>query len=122
MSGYKRAQRVSIEVHRALAEVLLRGLKDPRVGSISITSVTVTDDLRLARVRFLPLGGRGKEEEIVAGLRSASGYLSREVSKIVRSKYTPRLEFFIDESPPQAIAIVDALDELSPDEEEDSEG
>jgi len=108
MSGFKRADRVSIEVHRALAS-LLREVKDPRVVPLSITQVRVTDDLRLARVRVVPLGGDGKRDRLLEGLRAASGFLSRKLAKQVRMKYAPKLEFHIDESLDQALSIVEKL-------------
>jgi len=111
MSGFKRAERVSIQVHRALAD-LLREVKDPRVVPLSITQVRVTDDLRLARVRVVPLGGVGSSDQLLEGLRAASGFLSRKLAKQVRMKYAPRLEFHLDESLEQAISIVEKLDQL----------
>ena len=108
MSGFKRADRVSIEVHRALAD-LLREVKDPRVVPLSITQVRVTDDLRLARVRVVPLGGEGKHERLLEGLTAASGFLSRKLAKQVRMKYAPKLEFHLDESLDEAFSIVEQL-------------
>jgi ribosome-binding factor A len=116
--SYKRAVRVSGEIRRALSEIVLRGLKDPRIGPFSITEVEMTDDLRLARVRFVPLGGEGNADEILRGLRSASGYLTRELSRRVRMKYVPKLEFHIDETLPSAIKMVEQL-QSSADQRED---
>ena len=112
MSDFKRAQRVSVEVHRALSEVVLRGLKDPRIIPFSITEVNVTDDLRLARVRIVPLGGVGDTDTLLAGLRAAAGYLSRQVAKQMRVKYSPRLEFFLDDSLSDAISVLKGLNDI----------
>ena len=116
MSGFKRAERVSGEVHRALSEEI-RGVKDPRVGPLSITSVQVTADLRIARIRIVPLGGIGDAQSLLEGLRAASGYLSRRVAKNIRMKYSPKLEFFIDDSLEQAFQIVDQLTQEDEEEE-----
>jgi len=114
-----RAKRVGGEVHKALSEVLSRGIKDPRYKPISITSVECTTDLRLVRIRFVPLGGMGDSESILAGLRSAAGFLGREVSKRVHVKYAPRLEFFVDENYVESIRLIERLDQLGDDSESD---
>ena len=68
----KRTERVSMEIQRVLSDVLLRGLPDPRVTPISITSVVCSPDLRHAKVHFVPLGGlRGSEAE--AGKEAVPG-------------------------------------------------
>ena len=119
MSTFKRADRVAGEIHRMLVDILRRGTRDPRIKPISITGVRVTDDLRLARVRWLPLGGIGSSSEILAGLQSASGFLSRQLSKQLRMKYSPKLEFFLDETLEQAVHMVSKLEKIDFSEEED---
>lgn len=118
MSDYKRAERVAIEIQRALSGIL-RTVKDPRVGPLSITHVFVTDDLRLSRVRVVPMGGVGDSKLLLEGLRAASGFLSRQLAKQVRVKYAPKLEFHIDEQLDQAFSMVEQLESLV--EEDDSE-
>jgi ribosome-binding factor A len=108
-----RSKRVAGEIHKVLSELLIRGIRDPRFKPVSITSVDCTADLRLARVRFVPLGGIGDAEEILAGLRSASGYLGRETAKRIKVKYAPKLEFFIDEKYHDNIRLIQRLDKMS---------
>ena len=121
MSNYKRADRVAGEIHRVLAGVLHRGMRDPRIKPISITGIQVTDDLRIARVRWIPLGGSGDGQQILAGLRSAAGFLSRELAKKLCMKYSPRLEFFIDETLEQAIHVVQSLEDSETAENEETD-
>ena len=111
MSDYKRAERVAIEIQRALSDIL-RSVKDPRVGPLSITHVSVTDDLRLSRVRVIPMGGIGDSTKLLEGLRAAAGFLSRKLAKRVRMKYAPKLEFHIDEQIDQAFSLVEQLESL----------
>ena len=113
---YKRADRVAIEVHRALSDIIVRELKDPRVVPCSITGIDVSDDLRLAYVRIIPIGGRGDGQQLLSGLNSAAGFLSRKVAKRLQLKYSPKLQFFLDEHLAQAFDVVQALDELNPDD------
>ena len=117
MSDFSRTERVSNQVHRALSEVLLRNPpRDPRVTPISILRVKVSPDLRLARVYFLPLGHSDNPLDIQAGLRSASGYLGKLMSKALRMKYMPKLEFYLDEQHDQVASVIDALNALQEEE------
>ena len=116
---FKRAERVAGELHRALSDIVLRELKDPRIGPFSITSIQVSDDLRLAYVRIIPVGGIGDEKKLLEGLNSATGFLSRKLARRLQMKYSPKLEFFIDEHLSKALNIVQALDDLE-DENEDN--
>ena len=118
MSSFKRASRVAGEVHTALAAILVSGLKDPRVTPITLTSIRVTDDLRIARVNFVPLGGRGDGEKILEGLKAAQGYLRREVGRRVRLKYVPELRFHLDEGLSDSFRVTEILDRMSQDSED----
>jgi len=109
---FKRAERVAGEAHRALSDIAMRELKDPRVIPFSITSVQVSDDLRLAYVRIIPIGGVGDEVKLLEGLNSATGFLSRKVARRLQMKYSPKIEFFLDEHLSKALNIVQALDDL----------
>ncbi len=113
MSGIKRAERVGGEVLSALAAVLRDGLKDPRVGPITITSVRVSDDLSVARINFVPLGGRGDPGEVVEGLESAKGYLRRQVGKRLRLRIVPDLRFHLDTHLDKAMEMTKVLRSLS---------
>ena len=108
--SFKRADRVSVLIQKALFEIFSRGLNDPRIGYISITSVNVTDDLRLARINYVSLGGQGNIDELKLGIESAKGFISRELAKRVKLKYTPKLEFFYDELISEAYEVIDKID------------
>jgi ribosome-binding factor A len=113
MSDFKRSDRVAGEVSFALSRILQEGLRDPRVTALTITSVRLSDDLRMARVNFVPLGGHGDADAIIEGLNSARGYLRRELGRRVRLKYVPELRFHLDEQLDRAMGMTALLDELS---------
>ena len=113
MSDYKRSDRVAGEVSFALSRILQEGLRDPRVTALTITSVRLSDDLRVARVNFVPLGGHGNVDAIVSGLDSARGYLRRELGHRLRLKYVPELRFHLDEQLDRAIGMTALLDSLT---------
>lgn len=93
-----RIGRINEELQRELAE-LIRGLKDPRVQSamVSITGVQATPDLRYAKVRFSVLEEE-KSKDVLKGLKSAGGWLRRELGSRLQLRYTPELVFEEDDS------------------------
>ena len=93
-----RIGRINEEIQRELADQL-RHLKDPRVssGMVSVTRVDTTGDLRYARVYVSALD-KSQEKEILKGLKSASGFLRRELGRALQLRYTPELQFIADDS------------------------
>lgn len=91
-------ERLSDDIRRVLAEKL-REVKDPRVqqGLLSITRVDVTSDLHYAKV-FISVLGDTDEKQLLKGLRSASGWLRRELGNSLTLRYTPELVFELDNS------------------------
>jgi ribosome-binding factor A len=118
MSETNRMDRVARELRAVLTEALHEGLKDPRVGPVTLTDIRVSPDLRHANIKFVPLGGDGTGVRIAEGLNAAAGFLQRRVSKRVRFKYLPVLRFEVDEYLDRALAVDAILHELSDGEEE----
>ena len=112
MSDPKRVERVRSELSAVLAEVLLRGVKDPRVGNVSITALRLSPNLESARVRFLSLGGQKDVREVQAGLQAASGWLRREIGKRMRLRVVPELIFEHDAEFDQAVEVTRIIEEL----------
>lgn len=88
----------------------LRSLKDPRVqgGMVTITRVDTTSDLRYARV-FVSVLDKAQEKDVVKGLKSAAGYLRRELGAALRLRYTPELQFVADDSIEHGARILSML-------------
>ena len=92
-----RIGRINEEIQRELA-ALLRTVKDPRVhGLVSITHVETTPDLRYAKV-YVSVLDQSDGKEVVRGLKSAGGYLRRELGRALSLRYTPELVFQADDS------------------------
>ena len=104
-----RIGRINEEIQRELAS-LLRNLKDPRVQSsmISITRVETTPDLRYAKV-YVSFLDKSKGGDALKGLRSAGGYLRRELGAALQLRYTPELQFVADDSIAQGAHILEML-------------
>jgi ribosome-binding factor A len=92
-----RILRIEAEMQRVLAELIAREVKDPRVGSVTVTAVDLAPDLSEARVFFLPFGGKHTGAEVSAGLTRAAGYLRGEVGRGLALRHAPRLSFVLDE-------------------------
>lgn len=97
--------RTNEDIQRVLA-TLIRNVKDPRVnqGMLSITAVETTGDLRYSKV-FLSVLGLQSEKELMKGLKSAAGYLRRELGNTLQLRYTPELSFQLDKSIEHGAAI-----------------
>jgi ribosome-binding factor A len=108
MSG-RRAERVSELMRDAIAEMLLREVKDPRIGLVTITRVAVTDDLRHARVFFSCIGDETVQERSLAGLRSASGFIKTQVMRRLKLRYAPEIIFAFDPSLQEAERLSNLL-------------
>ena len=104
-----RIGRINEEIQRALAE-LFRELKDPRVqgGMVSITRADATNDLRYCRV-YVSVLDKSQEKDVLRGLKSAGGYLRRELGAQLRLRYTPELQFIADDSIAYGAHILEVL-------------
>ena len=105
-----RIGRINEEIQRELASQLRR-LKDPRVsatGMVSITRVDTTGDLRYARIYISTLD-KTRETEVLKGLKSAAGFLRRELGRALQLRYTPELVFEADDSIAHGTHILEVL-------------
>ena len=93
-----RIGRINEEIQRELSDQLRR-LKDPRVqgGMVTITRVDTTGDLRYARI-YISCLNKDNEKDVMKGLKSASGYLRRELGRALQLRYTPELTWALDDS------------------------
>jgi len=106
-----RLDRINEEIQRELSS-LLRTLKDPRVhGLVSITAVATTPDLRFAKIHISVLD-KSDVNEVIKGLKSAGGYLRRELSHALSLRYTPQLIFERDDSIDKGTHILKLLIDL----------
>jgi ribosome-binding factor A len=104
-------RRVDEAVRAVLSESIAQGLKDPRVGFVTVTAVKTSPDLRHATVYVSVLGDDEEREASLEGLRSAHGHLQRRVAGELRLKHTPTLEFAFDDSVQRGMRISELLEE-----------
>jgi ribosome-binding factor A len=107
--GYQRSDRVADLLVEMISELLSREIRDPRVRGVTITGAKVSKDLKLARVYFNVLSGGESRADVLAGLRSAAGFIRSRVGKELKLKFAPAIEFFYDDSTDHAQRIADLL-------------
>jgi ribosome-binding factor A len=105
-------------VNEALREVLsariAEGLKDPRIGFVTVTAVETSPDLRHARVFVSVLGNDQERQESLAGLQHAHGVLQAEIAKVTHMKRTPELKFVYDKTVERGMRINELLKREGP--------
>lgn len=106
-----RMRRVNEAMREVLSDATSQGLKDPRVGFVTVTEVDTSPDLRHAKVFVSVLGPPDRQEASLDGLRSAHGYLQRRVGSELRMKRTPTLDFVLDDTAAKAARLTELLDE-----------
>ena len=105
-----RAKRLGESIQRELAGLLRREVKDSRIGNVTVTAVTVTGDLRTAKVYYLVFGHDGADPAVQKGLESAAGFLRNALSKSLMIRYTPTLTFELDESIGHGVRLAQLID------------
>ena len=96
--SFNRAERVGGQVQKVLAGLIRKGINDPRLALATISGVTMSRDLRIAKVYFTAPGGAHDEQELLAGFESAKGFIKRELARELGLRYMPDLKFFYDAS------------------------
>ncbi|GAA1623245.1 30S ribosome-binding factor RbfA [Leucobacter chromiireducens] len=106
-----RAGKVAERIQQIIARRLEKGLRDPRLGFVTITDVRVTGDLQQASVFYTVLGDEQEQRDTAAALKAATGMLRTEVGKQLGTRLTPTLEFIHDELPESANHLSELLAE-----------
>jgi ribosome-binding factor A len=109
---YKRSEKVAEAIHELVSELLIKGLKDPRIGFVTITGVKVTNDLHQATVYFTVIGSDEEKKATELGLQSARGFIRKEMGKNLHMRYVPDLIFRYDESVEYGSRIETLLKEI----------
>ena len=104
-------RRVNEAVREVVSARIAEGLRDPRIGFVTVTAVETSPDLRHARVYVSVLGSGEERSATLAGLESAHGVLQQAVASELRMKRTPTLQFVFDESIDRGMRITELLDD-----------
>ena len=115
MTGSRRTLKAAEAIREVVAMAILTDIKDPRVRNATVTRVEVSGDMRYAKVFISVMGDETQEQLTLRGLQSAAGYLQAKCAKRIDTRYTPRLQFQIDDGVKNSIEITQLLKEIFPD-------
>ena len=119
MVDNRRQDRVGALIQRELSEIIQRSVKDPRVAFCTVTQASVSSDLKYVDVKVSVIGDEEQKSKTLAGLKSAAGFLRREIGSRLTLRYSPELRFAIDESADYLFKIDGLLKSVETDDETD---
>jgi ribosome-binding factor A len=110
----RRALKVAEAIREVVSMAILTEIRDPRVVDVTVTHVTVTGDLRLARVHVSVMGDDKKQKLCLQGLQHSTGFLQRKVGDRLEMKFTPQLAFELDQGVKNSANVARILREVLP--------
>ena len=113
----RRVRKVAEAIREVVSMAILTELKDPRVQDVTVTYVEVSGDLRHAKVHVSVMGDEAKQQLSLRGLQSAAGFLQSRCARRIETRYTPRIEFVLDQGVKKSIEISRILAQVLPREE-----
>ena len=113
----ERLEKIAEAIKQEVAQILQRELKDPRIGFVTVTRVSVTPDLSQAHVYFSLLDGHGSPAETEAGLKSSAGFVRKLLGERLRIRVTPEVSFRLDPSVAETVRISKLLGDLKKERE-----
>ena len=113
----KRSEKVADLIQKEISQMLVKSIKDPRIGFVTITRVSVSEDCRFAKIYFSVAGNLEERERSMKGLESATGYVRKELGRRIRLRYTPEILFQFDPSIEYAIHMEELIQSLHHDKE-----
>ena len=108
--GSGRLRKIESELQRVLAELIAREVKDPRVGNVTITGVSLAADMGVAKVFYAPFVSSHPREEVQSGLNRAAGFLRGEAGRRLALRHAPRLDFVFDDTAEKAARLTGLID------------
>jgi ribosome-binding factor A len=110
----RRVLKAAEAIREVVSMAILMDLKDPRVQDVTVTYVEVSPDMRNAKVHVSVMGDEAKQKLCLHGLGSAAGFLQAKIAKRIDTRYTPKIQFVLDQGVKQSIEISRILGELFP--------
>lgn len=116
---YSRTQRLNQLLKEEISLLIRCEVKDSRVGSVTVTAVEVSPDLKVGKVYVQASGDEGRKAQVLEGLASAAGFIRTRLGRELRIRRAPELRFFMDRTQEKAARITQLLDEVHEVEETD---
>ena len=114
----RRVLKAAQAIREVVSMAILTDLKDPRVRDVTVTMVEVTPDMRQAKVNVTVRGDEAKQKLCIRGLQNSAGFFQQKIGRRIDTRYTPRLEFVIDQGLSNALAVTRILEDVLPAERE----
>ena len=112
MASEERAIRVARVVKAEIADLLTKGLKDPRIGFVSIMGVRMSPDLRYANVYVSLFGSDKEKKSSLIGLKNSAGWIRKQIGGKLRLRVTPEVRFFEDTSLDEVFHLEEVFKEI----------
>lgn len=110
----RRILKAAEAIREVVSMTILTEIKDPRVENVTVTYVEVAPDMRSAKVHVSIMGSESQQNLALHGLRSAAGFLQAKVAKRIDTRYTPRIQFVLDQGVKRSIEVSRMLADLLP--------
>ncbi len=108
----RRVLKVAEAIREVVSMAILIDLRDPRVSDVTVTRVSVSGDLRLAKVYVSIMGDEKKQALCMHGLQNSRGFLQKKIGDRVDTRFTPRIEFILDQGVKHSLTVAQILDEV----------
>lgn len=109
----QRALRIAQMIKEVVGELLLTGLRDPRIGFVSISDVEVSGDLRLVKIYVSAMGTEAEKKATLDGLESAKGIIRSTIGKAISLRYTPDVLILADNSIARGSELIDLMSKVT---------
>ena len=113
----RRTLKAASAIREVVSLAILTELRDPRIENVTVTFVEVSGDMRLAKVHVSIMGDKKQQDLCMHGLQKSAGYLQKRVSNRIDTRYTPRLQFVLDEGIKNAFKVTEILNDVLPENE-----
>jgi ribosome-binding factor A len=113
----KRVDRIAELIRNELGNAVVSRIRDPRVGFVTVTRVEVSADLHYAKVFYSVMGDQEKRNKTQEALTHARGFLQQDLARVLNLRYTPRLDFHLDDSIDHSIEISSILTKIHKDDQ-----
>ena len=118
MKNNTRISRINDEIMKEISQIIRSEVKDPRIGTMtSVIRVDTTADLKYCKVFVSVLGNDEEKQSVMKGLKNASGFIRHLIAERVNLRFTPELQFKLDESTKYAIHMNQLIEQVAKERE-----
>lgn len=117
----RRVLKAAQAIREVVSTAIITDLRDPRIENVTVTRVEVSGDMRHARIHVSVMGEQANTRNVLKGLNNAAGFLQRKVANRIDTRYTPKLQFVLDEGLKHSLEVTKILEEVLPPNESQDE-